>query len=240
MKLKSYFTILGVLLFLTSVGACDEVTFPGNDEVIKEKRSVADFSELVTNGGFDIELKQGETNKLQVQAPERYIDDLLTVVEGNKLVIKMREGVTVNQFKNFKVWLTFKTLNKLTANGAADINAEDWLDLSAFSIVINGAADIELPLRCRRLEANINGAGDLNFEGNANVADISIAGAGDLNSLDLEVKKMEISLSGAGSAKVYVTGHLEASISGVGSIRYKGNPTLKKHDGSIFGSIKPY
>jgi hypothetical protein len=61
-----------------------------------------------------------------------------------------------------------------------------------------------------------------------------------VDALDLEVKKMDISLSGAGSAKVFVTGHLDASISGMGSIRYKGNPTVSKTDGSLFGSIKPY
>lgn len=234
------FMHLTALLLILSISACGNSDFAWQGDVIKQKRSVADFSKLETNGGFEIELRQGNENNLEIEAPERYIDDLITEVRGNTLVIEMRENVDVNNFKHFKIWLTFKTLNTLIANGAADIQAKSSLELATLSIEINGAANVELPVESQYLESVINGAGNLEFEGNATEAKFRLSGAGNVEALDLEVKKMDISLSGAGSAKVFVTGHLDASISGMGSIRYKGNPTVNKTDGSLFGSIKPY
>lgn len=240
MKTRSIFVSIASLLLILSINSCNANTPFAMEDLITEKRSVNDFSELETNGGFEIMIKQGDENALEVQAPERYIDDLLTEVHGDRLVIKMREDVHVTNFNNFKIWLTFRTLKEITSNGAAEIRSDHRLEVPSFSVKINGAAKIDLPVKCQFLEAIINGAGKLNFKGSATQANLTISGAGKMNLLGLEVKKMDVELSGAGNADVFVTGHLKASVSGVGTIRYKGDPTVEKHDNSVFGTIKPY
>ena len=64
-----------------------------------------------------------------------------------------------------------------------------------------------------------------------------MSGAGDLEAYDLVSKYCKITLSGIGSAEIFVEEELEASISGVGGISYRGNPNKVRDDISGLGRI---
>ena len=55
---------------------------------------------------------------------------------------------------------------------------------------------------------------------------ISLIGVGQVNAYDLEVGNCTILSSGVGDCKVYVRDELNVTIIGVGSIYYKGNPSI--------------
>ena len=66
------------------------------------------------------------------------------------------------------------------------------------------------------------------FDGIANELDASISGAGHLDAIDLKTKKTDFKIEGVGTGCVYATEILNANISGVGKIRYKGDPQVYK------------
>jgi hypothetical protein len=67
-----------------------------------------------------------------------------------------------------------------------------------------------------------------------------MSGAGNYNGFELKSEKAKVDMSGVGNVRVYVTKELNASASGVGSVRYKGNPeSITKNSSSFLGSIKP-
>jgi hypothetical protein len=49
-----------------------------------------------------------------------------------------------------------------------------------------------------------------------------------LDAIDLKTRKVDIKIEGVGAASVIATGNLSASISGIGKIRYKGEPEVFK------------
>jgi hypothetical protein len=55
-----------------------------------------------------------------------------------------------------------------------------------------------------------------------------LSGASQINAFDLTVEASELSLSGASIAKVWVTKSLNVDASGASSVRYKGNPEIRK------------
>jgi len=59
--------------------------------------------------------------------------------------------------------------------------------------------------------------------------DASISGAGHLDAIDLKTKKSNVKIEGVGAGSVYATDFLNATISGVGKILYKGNPQVSKN-----------
>ena len=62
--------------------------------------------------------------------------------------------------------------------------------------------------------------------GKADSQDIDISGSGSYEALDLESKEAEIDLGGSGKASVNVLDDLDVTISGSGSVQYRGNPTV--------------
>jgi hypothetical protein len=53
---------------------------------------------------------------------------------------------------------------------------------------------------------------------------VNLSGAGELNATDFEVKRADVTISGIGTATVWVTDELTGEISGAGSVRYYDDP----------------
>jgi len=81
------------------------------------------------------------------------------------------------------------------------------------------------------------GGGHASLKGNCNDSEFSIEGVGLITSKKLKSNSCSVSVAGAGSASVWVEESLDASISGAGSIRYKGNPSNINKKISGFGRI---
>ena len=86
--------------------------------------------------------------------------------------------------------------------------------------VINLAAD--------SLSTEIPGAGKIVVDGKVDDQRVSLAGAGNFSGHKLKSKTAKVTLSGVGSAQLWVTGELDVTIAGVGSVEYYGNPIIKQ------------
>ena len=64
-------------------------------------------------------------------------------------------------------------------------------------------------------------------------------GAGKLEAFDLDSKDCDVTVGGLGGAEIYVTGKLNATIEGVGSIKYDGEPIDINTEIKGLGRIKP-
>ncbi len=80
-------------------------------------------------------------------------------------------------------------------------------------------------------------AGSIELEGEVEKFFSDLSGAGSINARSLIANKVYISVSGAASATVHAKEFLDASVSGVGSIDYFGNPQNTKTNVSGVGSI---
>ncbi len=63
-------------------------------------------------------------------------------------------------------------------------------------------------------------------------------GVGSYEGYELLSTDMNVTVSGVGGAKVRASGTLTATLNGVGSIRYKGDPENKNFNTNGIGSIK--
>ena len=86
-------------------------------------------------------------------------------------------------------------------------------------------------------EVDVSGAGSVNLSGEVDRFRADLSGAGSINAKELKAKDVRVSVSGAASADVYAKDYLDASVSGVGSISYYGDPAKTKTDVSGVGSI---
>ncbi len=193
----------------------------------RQKRDVSDFHELSVSSAFKVEIEVGNTESLEIEVDERYIDDVITEVRGGKLVIRMRDSRGRRRMNRSPIaYLTVKSLDNISASGAVSISSKDILKGDKLDIGLSGASVINLEVDVDDLYIEASGACVVNMEGRAKDQTLKTSGATVYRAFDLESETADIRVTGAGSARVNVSDRLDARASGASSIRYKGSPEV--------------
>ena len=107
------------------------------------------------------------------------------------------------------------------------------LDLS-----VSGSGDMEIDIDAGEVETGISGSGDVKLSGRALSNRVSISGSGKLDAEDLETDRYKIQISGSGSCRINANKEIDASVSGSGSIYYRGEPDKVYSSTSGSGRIR--
>ena len=150
------------------------------------------------------------------------------------VIVEESGGVlTVRSTRNFSwsgttpvLTIGAPSLRIVSLSGAGRFTAHDRITADSFSFDLSGAGRGKAELDVGNLLVNLSGAGDLEITGSADTADLTLAGAGNLDALSLQTREASISLAGAGVVSISCSERLVISASGVGSVQYRGSPTV--------------
>jgi hypothetical protein len=188
----------------------------GSGRIVTRQQQFEPFSGIRLTGIGTIYITQNASQTFLLEADDNIIDRVTTTVENHVLTIGLQSGsytkVTVN------VYVSMKSVELLELIGTGKFTVID-------------------PFRMNTLTCRIQGAGSMTLRGSADEQLVEIQGVGDVHSFDLEAARCTVVLSGTGSAEVKATQRLDATISGVGSIVYDGNPHELNQQVSGVGTI---
>jgi hypothetical protein len=237
--LKNHLTIVLAALFLAFSGCTfiQEKTIKGDGEIISETFVVEEFSELIVGGAFSVSLIKGDDAKVVIEVDKNLLEYISVNSKGNKLVIDKNRKVALNPTR-MRVQVTYSGLEKIDLSGACNLVGNETIEGDIFELSVSGAASVDLDFLVRELHLSLSGAGNIKLEGETEKFFCELSGASSLRAKNLVSQSTEISLSGAGSAEVHATGSLKASLSGLGSITYHGDPPNTNINKSGLGSIK--
>ena len=173
----------------------------------RESRNVRGFEEVELRGVGNLSIEQTGSESLTVEAEEDVIPKVTTKVVNDRLIIGS-EFNTIHTTGPITYRLTVKDLSALEVLGSANVEAES--------------------IKTDSLAVTISGAGNVRMDGKSDEQEINISGSGIYQAKDLQSKEVKIDVAGAGSAIVNVSEELDAEISGVGSVEYIGDPTVKQ------------
>jgi hypothetical protein len=227
--------LVGVLATLSTLGCvCGGLRLPlgvvrGSGNVDVEQRSISGVTEvdLASFGYLHIEI--GEQESVRIEAEDNLLRYIETEVDGNMLTIRHRRGTALRPTEPIDYYLTVRELAAVRVSGAGSVDGPE-VKTGHFSVHISGAGSVDLEgLEADELDVRISGAGNLEVaDGKVAEQQITISGAGDYRAEDLDSLEARVSLSGLGSAFVRVRDHLDVTISGAGSVKYVGSPTVEK------------
>ena len=234
-KILSLILFFCISLFFVLPAMADGIR--GNGNIKTETREVGKFDAIKVNGAFTIYLLQDDDYSLKIVADENLMEVITSKVKGDVLYITTEKSISKS--KELKLYIGFKHLSGIKANGAISLKSDQVLRFDELDIEINGASSADLELSSNRLAIDNSGASTIKLAGKSEEIDIDISGAGSVNAIALKALKGNINISGVGSGKVYVLDELRVSISGIGSVKYKGDPRVTS-DISFLGSLKKY
>ena len=176
--------------------------------VTKESRNVRGFEEVELRGVGNLSIEQTGSESLAVEAGEDILPKIRIEVVNNRLIIGPKPNTTIHTTEPICYKLTVKDLDALEVSGSGNVEAEG--------------------INTDRLAVTISGAGDVKIGGEADKQEINILGTSNYRAEDLESKEVKMGIVGSGSALVNVSEQLDARISGIGSVEYIGDPTVKQ------------
>jgi hypothetical protein len=176
-------------------------------------------------------LASGEEPSVEVTAEQSVIDRICTEVRDGVLVISIRWwfGLLFRAWhlRNLEVRLRVKDLRSFRLSGAGTVESNGRLGVEELDLRLSGAGKMALELQGRRVRVRLSGAGSIELSGEAEEQEIQLTGAGSIDAERLASKRARVRSSGAGECRLQVSETLEAVLSGVGSVLYRGSPRVE-------------
>lgn len=208
---------IGAVALAVVVAGCGQppTVAAGTAALTSEDRPIASITglELATSG--QVEITNGATQALSIEAPADVLPVLTSEVTGGVLRLSVKERTVLRNTDRIHYKLTVPTLERIVVTGAGDVNHPD----------LKGSA----------ITVEIDGSGDVVLKGTVDEQTVKISGSGTYTAPDLATKTGEITIDGSGDADVRVADTLKVDVSGSGDVTYHGSPTLDK---DIAGSGK--
>ncbi|HNW51608.1 MAG TPA: head GIN domain-containing protein [Prolixibacteraceae bacterium] len=250
--------IAQIFLFIfagTSLFSC--LDFPlcisGTGPIVTQTFDLEPFDKVEDGTVVDVEIVQGDSQKVVVEGNENMMNYIELQVINNKLHIDLIHG-SFSHFK-LKVYITVPTLREVEAESTGDIHLDEFIGLESLNLYststgnihADGVFEIENKLRvkssstgnisiaanCYQVEVESTSTGNISIKGNCHLQEVELHGTGNYNAFDLNSEECTILTNGTGDARVTVSEELDAKIHSIGSIYYKGNPRVNIQDTSI-------
>lgn len=205
----------------------------------QETYKVTDFTKVYSNVPVRMYIEQGDKEDLSIEADEDMFEELEVYVEDEVLFIVSSRDKYIKDEKLI-VDMVVKELNHIEIVGGAKIKFKTALETDEFRLDISGAADIDMELICNKFMADLSGAANMNVWGKAKYAAWDISGASNIDAVRFITQATYLDFSGAGKAEVYAAKILKAEVSGIGLVKYDGEPSQITKDVSGLGVIKRY
>jgi len=225
LRITSLIFALGLLVSKLFASPVMPVEQPWDDTDIRTY-SIQPFTKIYLEGTYKVILEQGTQCGLRIKTDEdnfKYID-----VQSDAESLSLKIVKKHFDFDELILYITFKDLEKLVIEGGINLETKGYIDLKDLYLHVEGGANIEMNIKAKRIDVAGQGGVKFEFDGIADELISSISGAGYLDASDLKTKKCDIKIEGVGAGSVYATESLNATISGVGKIKYKGDPQIYK------------
>lgn len=212
------------LLYFTSCTKFHAIE--GNHNVVTETRNLNSFSELRSEGSFDVYVIQDSEFYVKVEAEENLLPYIETDISGEELVIKTKDHRNLKNHSTIKLFVHTPSVNSLTLEGSGKIDC-DSISENNLNIRLEGSGKIFLAqVNCNKIKTKISGSGEVEISGTANETDFDISGSGDIHSYNLLQDTCYADISGSGDMYINVVKFLDVKISGSGKVHYYGNPDV--------------
>jgi hypothetical protein len=194
-----------VLIGLASCTGCRVNTWHVETSQSSETRPLRDFERIELLGSLDVKYQQADSFSVEVCAPEKYLDQVETLVDDNRLVLRMKgEGKFINfgvaDGDDVKVYVTSPDLIGVTLRGSGDFECLHLVDTDNLDITLNGSGDIKFAdVICDRVNVSLVGSGDVDMrEVKTLWAGVNLVGSGDVKMCFNNSGKVEANLTGSG------------------------------------------
>jgi hypothetical protein len=184
----------------------------------EQTRNVPAFKSINNKGAFSLVVEVGKAQSIVVRGDDKFISKIVTEVVGDELMVSYREKNSIKISEETQVVITVPELLKFKMEGVGPT-------------VINNVSGA-------RFDVTYEGVGSLVVTGKTQTLKLKVQGVGMVDTKGLIAETVDVNLEGVGSVKVYASERLKASVQGIGSLNYYGNPRSISKSVEGIGSMR--
>jgi Putative auto-transporter adhesin, head GIN domain len=203
---------------VTLLSGCIEIgqdRVSGSGTVQRQSRAVGALHAVLVSGTTNVRVSVGQPESLVVEAQPNIAELIQTSVSDGKLTVDEKKPYVTD--KEAIVRLTVPVLDSLSLRGSSNATIAKATGPS--------------------LDISIAGAGNVEANGAVDRLTLDCSGAGNADLTHLVARDAVVKLSGVGNANMNVTGTIDASIFGVGSVTYRGSARVVHQEIRGVGSL---
>lgn len=242
--MKTIFKMLSTLLL--TAGLLSSCVYMGegiqpSKKLITRDYKVKEFNKIDAGTVGDIYYTQSADGKTDVQiyGPDNIVALIQVAVKDSTLLLSIDKSKKVRNFKKMKITITSPTLNSISFKGVGDVHIDNGLTTDNLYVESKGVGDVKIKsLTCSSLNVQSMGVGNVKLAGTVQAATLHSKGVGNIEAGNLQANIVEASSQGVGDITCNAVESINAAVRGVGSIKYKGNPTIKSLNKKEVGTIK--
>lgn len=220
-----------VMTLLTGIvfNSCEKIK--GKGDSVTETREVSGYSGIGLAISATLYFSSGPDYSLEIQGQPNVLERILTRVEGNTLVIRLKSGIILGVHDPIRIYVTAPDVHDISISGSGDIYVDNLWSGSDLWASISGSGNISVSaMETGRFNGNISGSGNIRVLGGlADQEYLKISGSGDINMQYVEAGIVYTVTSGSGDMYVNALNILDVTISGSGDVFYLGNPAINTH-----------
>jgi len=232
---------LFILSFLTFIGWAASAQKVINDPNI-EVRKVGSFTGVSVSGGIDLYISYGdEAVAVSASKPElrdRIRTEVVNGVLNIRFDTKSSININWNENRKLKAYVSYKTLNNLSAAGGSDVLPDGVIKSTELRLSLSGGSDFKGKVDIENLRVEQCGGSDVHIAGKATTLSVEASGGSDFNGYDLITEVCNLEASGGSDIEVTANKELSAQAHGASDIYYKGKANVKEARASGASSVK--
>lgn len=195
-----------VTLLLSGCHQAMRAEVQGSGKRERQKREVAPFTSISTEGAFTIEVTCQKDPSLEVEGDDNVLRLVTSEVSNNVLRLSSKGNYSTGEPVKFKISVP---------------------NLEAVSV--SGAGKIEIKgMNNEKFEIDTDGAPTITVSGNTKLVDINTNGAGRIDTNSLQAARAVVKTNGVTRVELDVSEQLDVTVNGPSSVTYKGDPVVNK------------
>lgn len=211
--MKNLFTITAISLMILS--ACDSRCVEGGGTLVEYDLDVSSFDQISVSGPININITQGSTQAVTIQAEPEIYGVMEPRVKNGELIIDFENRSCIQTDLGITLNVTVSDLKRIEVSGTSMIQSIGDLELDHLTVKVSGTADVGL-------------------SGSAVSQSYDVSGVIIASNFDFVTEDTSIDISGSGNMEVNCTDNLDVDVSGSATIKYKGSPKVtQKASGTI-------
>lgn len=239
---KVFLLVIGVMALsscFVRVGNWSSEMIEPSENIATQTYELTAFDKVSMQGVGNVVLIQSDTidGMVELTAPDNYIELYKIESEGGKLHIGFSKNNINIDARDVKIKVYTANLTSVQNSGAASVSM-DTLHTDQLKVANSGVGSFRLQkVTAGEVTVKCSGVGDIAISGQCDNADLSCSGVGSIHAQDLKSQSTEAKVSGVGNISCHATEYLDGKVSGVGSLRYAGNPKKVDQKKSGVGKI---
>jgi hypothetical protein len=199
---------------------------------------VSNIGAVASSISLDLEIIQDDQESLALEDDDGQLAEVEVSMDGQTVRIRSKSHST-NWKRSVKGVMHVRRIESMHLAGTGSITSAS-IRADDLKATISGSGKV----RVRRLDAKdvkvvVSGAGTVDLgSGRVENLSVTVTGAGDVLAGKLRADSGKVAISGAGTTTLWPEKTLDVRISGVGSVKYYGDPQIvEKHVAGV-GSVK--